>query len=56
MFFRKKNPDTERYYTYPGIGGPKGRKRRDKVLFIWCLAAWILTTAIIAVILFFSRK
>ncbi len=56
MAWFRRDKEKERYYLLPGMGGRNLRRKR-KVILTWSIIAGLLTSAVLAWLLYmFSRR
>jgi len=55
VFFSKGHKERERYYLLPGMGGSAARRKQIKFLK-WSVAAALLVSAILAVLLYWLDR
>ena len=51
MFWSPKNKERERFYLLPGMGG-RALRRKQKVILRWSIAAGLVVSGVLAVLLY----
>jgi hypothetical protein len=51
----KRDPEKDRFYLLPGMGG-RALRRKRKVILIWSIIAGLLTSGMVAAMLFFISR
>jgi hypothetical protein len=55
MFWPEKDREEQRFYLLPGMGG-RARRRKEKLILRWSIAAGLLVSAIVACILYLLSR
>jgi len=55
MFWSERDREEHRFYLLPGMGG-KARRRKEKLILRWSIAAGLLVSAIVACILYLMSR
>jgi hypothetical protein len=52
---RQRDKERERYYLLPGMGG-RALRKKQKMMLQWSIAAGLLTSAVLAGVLYFMSR
>jgi hypothetical protein len=55
MIWPKRNKEKERFYLLPGQGG-RALRRKNRVFLAWSIAAGLMVSLLMAVILYFVNR
>jgi len=51
----ERDKEKERFYLLPGMGG-RASRRKHKIFLLWSIAAGLVTSGLVAFILYFLSK